>query len=297
MKPLRFLAPPRRWLQIRLRTAFILATAICMCFAWPHLTRQYAFRRLCRYADRDTSDVWTFKDGSVWNIAPRSTETEHIERLVGRLLPHRNELESAIYGRFDGNLRMIREVENSRARLLIAFVRPTFVIPGSGDVRVVLFDSFGRVVADKKISTGNRYFVQRVTFERSDTGFPCLVVDSDYWWVGLKQRQYIAVRDETVALVRSEEIKGEGLGDVTWYKSRHLFGPEYRFVDHAEWSNALMSDDEITVLEALLYLPPQDVVTKRDASNLARLEQLACSKNPWIKEGASAALAEFAQRF
>src|SRR5690242_9180765 len=89
---------PRRWLQIRLRTVFLLATAACVYFAWPHLVRQYAFWQLCSIGDCDVGDLWTSVE-SAWHPEPRSPRTLRIEKLVGRLVPVQSRFDSDFGGR------------------------------------------------------------------------------------------------------------------------------------------------------------------------------------------------------
>src|SRR5262249_12789718 len=151
---------PRRWLQIRLRTVFLLATAVCVYLAWPHLARQYAFWQLCNSGDCDPDDLWTSTDRT-WDLDPRSPRTLRIEKLVRRLLPGQSRLESFV----DGKPWLIRRLSEGSARLIIVKVRPPFGVPGSSDVRVILLDRVGCIVADKTISTGNRFFPRRVKYE------------------------------------------------------------------------------------------------------------------------------------
>src|SRR4029453_3088739 len=84
------LPPFRRWLQIRLRTIFLVATAICIYFAWPHLVRQYAFWRLCSYGDLDRDDLWTVV-GNAWRLEPKSADTHSVEKLILQLIGERDD--------------------------------------------------------------------------------------------------------------------------------------------------------------------------------------------------------------
>jgi hypothetical protein len=188
----RELLPNRRWLQIQLRTVFFLATALCVYLAWPHLMRQYAFWRLCQYGDREFSDLWAIEREDFYNLVPKSSETGEIQALIKQMLPPRSRFEEIF---FYGKPWIIQSVKNSRARLMIVVVTQPFSIPGSGDVRIVLFDRVGRIIGDKTISTGNRFFPRTVACETTTRDFTCLIVDSKYFWVGWTQRQYIAMRD------------------------------------------------------------------------------------------------------
>jgi hypothetical protein len=51
--------------------------------------------------------------------------------------------------------------------------------------------------------------------------------------------------------------------------------------------------DEIDILEALLYLPPQEALQRRNRNDIERLNVLSKSSDTWIRDGATAALAEF----
>jgi len=284
----RSLIPTRRWLQVRLRTALLLATALCVYLAWPHISRQYTFWRLCRYADRDFADLWIVGE-SIWSIHPRSSDTETIEELTKRHLG----LEDALFvNMYPCRPWAIRRLNSGSARLMIVLVRQVMMIPAQDDVRIVLLDGIGRIIADKTIHTGNRFCVTDVTYEPAGHGFPCVRVDCDVvLQPGLRKQQWIAIRQDRIAEVR---IIRSGLEHGRWIPNYHQLGPNHRFSSHAAWSQALSSSDDIDVLEALLDLPPREAIEKRDAADIARLTELCRSPDPWIIEGATAALAEFA---
>jgi hypothetical protein len=224
-------------------------------------------------------------------LEPTSPETKHIEKLVRQVVPRQYPSES-LDELLGGNTWMLRRTNKGRAYLTIVKVRPPFGIPGSGDVCIALLDHLGRIISIKTISTGNRMFVSSVDFDATSRPYPCITVNSDYFWVGWTQCQQIAVRDDRIAEVRIDHQSSKP-EDGQWQASHHQLGPEYRFADHAAWSQALMSDDEIDILEALLYLPPQEVLEQRNAADIERLQALSQSSDAWICEGAAAALAEF----
>jgi hypothetical protein len=84
--------------------------------------------------------------------------------------------------------------------------------------------------------------------------------------------------------------------DGWWSPDYHELGSEHRFANKAAWLDALTSNDQVDILEALLLLPPRDVIEKRDPIVIARLKDLSNSTDAWIREGATAALAEFDKR-
>jgi hypothetical protein len=276
----------RRWLQIRLRTFFLLGSVICVCLAWPHLSRQYAFWRLCRYGNLERDDLWT-KDSHAWGLEPKSVDTQIVENLVHQLLGDREK--RALFNL--DRLWLLQRINGSRARLIILKVSPPTTSSSSGDLQIALLDGSGRVIADETISTGYDLMPDYVTYDPTGHNFPCVIVDGTEFFGGEKGQRGIAIHGDKITLVRAirEGNAERGLGG--WHRE-FQFGPERRFAGPLHWTASLNSTDEITQLEALLHLP-SEVIAKRDSLDLARLEQLLQANDPWIRQGAKFALAEF----
>lgn len=197
---------------------------------------------------------------------------------------------------------IIRKLAGDRSRLMVVIVRTTGQVPGSGDVRIVMFDSFGRIATDRRISTGNRMYARSAVFDPDVAGMPCVVVDCDYFWgEGISQRQYIAVRDTQVALVRmewereAERERGTETEVVRSLEYPDSWGDE-RFLTYAQWSEALHSKEQITVLEALCCLPSREIVDKPFPADMLRLEELCRSNHTWTREAAQAFIASVRNR-
>jgi hypothetical protein len=291
MNIIRWLSPSRRWLQFRLRTVFVVATALCIYLSWPHIARQYAFWRLCQIGERDFGILWTAESLEFQPTPAEARKMRETGKLIRRVLPTADEYENSVSDEQNSRWWSVQRADHRDGRLLLVHIQPPIVIPGSGKVRIVLFDRWGRVIGDKAIWTGNRVEPIRIAYDEKEHAFPYLTVDG-YTWRQFRCRQEIAIRPERIAVVRLT-YESEESGTVQRLKTRHSLGPDQRFADHSAWSKALMSRDDIDVLEALLYLPPAEAIAQRDPADIERLEALAQSSDPWIREGATAALAAY----
>jgi hypothetical protein len=100
------------------------------------------------------------------------------------------------------------------------------------------------------------------------------------------------VRDTQIALVRTEVEHTTGTEVV-----RSLELPRYafddRFVNYAQWSEALHSQEQMTILEALCCLPEREIVDKPGQADMLRLEALCQSNHTWTCEAALLAVEFF----
>lgn len=302
MLPWRLPPPSRRWLQLRLRTVFLLATGLCIYLAWPHLARQYAVWRLRGFGELRRDDLGHFKattaDGSV-----RLLDDAKVGRLVGRLVSARDS-----YSKTDknaGGILFTGRIDCGRARLLVVQSAGWFTMPGENLIRVILFDRLGRVIADHDVWTPSRMTFRDLRYNATSRTFAYIEVvchsfppitffgETGFQVYGSHaHRQFFAIRDEGLMLVKIDDEFGGSWSDIRGKRQHHHLAPERRFTNSADWSKALLSDDETKILEALLYLPSKDVLQQCKAADIKRLTQLSQSSDTWIREGAAAALAD-----
>jgi len=303
MHPSRILLFPRRWFQLRLRTVFLLATALCIYLAWPHLARQYAFWQLRGFGELHRYDVSQFegrnRHGSVVLLS-----NSRIERLLSRLIIQRDSF--PFLGRSPDEVLSIVPANRGHVRLLVVQRSGWFIMPGENLLRATMYDRLGRMIADRDITIPSRMWATKLRYDAASHSFPCLEVvcvhhapiafsnDSARIHFGSHtQRQFFAIHGDRLTFVRVTDEFGGNWADSHAAKVYHGLGGAHRFGSLAAWSQALMSSDTIHILEALLHLPPKEAVEERDLANIERLQALSQSNDVWIRDGATAALAEF----
>src|SRR5262249_15331826 len=158
--------------------------------------------------------------------------------------------------------------------------------PGASDVRFVLLNRIGTVIVDRTFPSGSRERITKVYYEATAHSFLHVAIECQSWppitFVDDRrdggctamplQRLYIAVQANRMTLVRSVSACIGSFEEVRGSRRCHQLGPNERFVDHSAWSKALMSRDDIDVLEALLYLPPAEAIDQRGPADIERLE-------------------------
>jgi hypothetical protein len=181
------------------------------------------------------------------------------------------------------------------------------MIPDASSAHVFVFDADGRRLTDSEFLTGWRINIEDAAWlTDSDHGFPCLLVRSSTAFTGHEIRQYYALLQDSLAVVRLED--SEGKADLVDYHSpNHTIGPAVPKWAPEQWEAALRSSNRAEVLRTLVWLgghhsnPPlhepnlsvepfEDaalvLMTRRRPGVRSAVEALTHSDDGWVQEAA-----------
>lgn len=158
----------------------------------------------------------------------------------------------------DGSPRRLIRVEAGATRWVLVVTYEGMEVPGYSWMAVHLFDGNWKQTAVDRFPTGYRIALFDVWSETVEAlpGRALVVRLGSVGSFGdftYRQRQYYAIREDRVALVRLEE-EGKGLAQGVFSASRPWTGPRPPLRTPAEWLAALGSGDPAAVLETLVWL-------------------------------------------
>jgi len=274
--------PRRRWYQFRLRTLLGIVCLACLVFAWPHIRRQYAFWQLKTYVGRNFD---TLSD----------SEREYTESLVDKItepwtLTARSQ-RLRLWG-FD-TWRVVRRSSRDRQQQFsIIQIEQTTSIPGVSRARIYHLDQIGNAAGKIEFDAGYRSFVDKVEFDESTRGFPCLMIQTHHTFCG-KTRQFYVLSADRVELIRCETLAGK-----FYTHAGNSFDPYDAPVPPETWRSLLKSDSNLDQLRGLGHMWIWDVPAGIDLDEelLLDLQRLTRSSNPWVSESACIAVDELSKR-
>ncbi len=277
--------PVRRWYQYSLRTLLLLplllALVLSAIYSWPYVHRRYILWRLQDYVDKDLRKV-------------KGEERQRVARWIAKLLGQEPVEAQGIVV----DLGWLYENWLLHSANTPGDGRQTYVIQTEPAVRGPAYctlhklDSSGRLVHSTRFNLGLFASPLSGTFSESRYGFPCLVMETDFFTDAgrPKSRQFYAITDEYVEIVRAEDIDGRfAKANLKWAEI-HVKPPDW-----SDWQRLLESPDRLQQLRGLAAywtLSESQRHQSTDDKVRRRLEQLARSPDPWISEEANQALAE-----
>jgi hypothetical protein len=208
------------------------------------------------------------------------------------------------------------KIEGKRQSVVYALLESqgSYLMPGSTDVRITLFDPSGEVLSETAFQTGYRcYFesAKQKTIKESD--FPLIVLEIAHHGGPDPDiaRQYYAKIGASFQLIRLEDSRGKAARNR--YDNKAYAGPALPRQTARAWEADVTSSDRFKCLRALVWLggnrwemqsgerrkkdldKPEDIRLVRQvrASEkvIARVRELAAGKDPWLAEAAQLALA------
>jgi hypothetical protein len=240
------------------------------------------------------------------------TELENLESAIIRLVPQRK------YAKYFGpHPRCIWELRKSGAEqptFLLFEVDNTYPHPGSTVIRMTAFDDAAKELWETSFDTGHRCYLRDIELHyQMNDQFPLIVLETGHGGgpgPGFR-KQYYAIIDDRVDLVRLEGYDGIATRNLS-YIPHFECGPHIPKQTQQEWETELLSDDNRRILRALTWLgsvhwnlkandQPDNqredfddvrLIHKLRASEkvIARLDELAKTKDPWVREAAELAL-------
>jgi hypothetical protein len=186
--------------------------------------------------------------------------------------------------------------------------------PGFTDIRLTELDATGKYLGEWKLRTAWRSYVTGVSFATMDKEqYPVFILGTYMWpnGVQISVRSYYAKIGTRYDLIRLENAGGDPERNVSsWTDYRHGSVPPTQTPD--QWQADLESRDRYMILRALVWLGGEhldsraaeqpnrqfenahDVALVREvrsrAKVLARLRELAASKDRWLREEAELVL-------
>jgi hypothetical protein len=212
----------------------------------------------------------------------------------------------------DGTPHRLYRVNCGAAKWALVVSYPGFEVPGFSWIAVHLFDGEWKQTAVDNFPTGYRISLFDVWQERVDSlPEPAIVVRlgtiGSFGNFTYRQRQYYAVRDGRIALVRLEQ-EGKDMGRGSFAASHPWTGPKPPLRSAAQWIDLLGSEDPADVLESLTWLAGSHMATteqrspdvnqesledsrlweavRDDPRTKQKLAALAKSTNRWVREAA-----------
>ena len=197
---------------------------------------------------------------------------------------------------------------NGRMRYAVLIVQSEFIIPGGSTACIVLFGPSAKRIASWCFPTGWRMTPANASIEFSnDAGSDLIVIDMARFINGRDvAREYFAVSDDRLRLVRIENHNGEAVQNEYVFPDFKIgLVPEATSVE--EWANMLESVDKTVVLSALTFLggrhltePSRHFAPEPQESKYAELFQklmesprireligdLTKSGNAWVRQAA-----------
>lgn len=207
------------------------------------------------------------------------------------------------------------EAERRNARYLVLFGHDIVAIPSAPAYTVRFYDSNGRKISESDFTTGWRLGLASAAV-RSEPILGGAVIDvrtAPYPLGGGISREIYGIIGDRLVLVRMEDSTGKAVAN-EYGAPNQTVGTETPNRTADEWQTALSSANNLTVLEALMWLggrhrtdpsPPRDDVLVEDSASTRllqdvwrrvpvkqRVSELAHSKNEWIREAAVVAATE-----
>jgi hypothetical protein len=199
-------------------------------------------------------------------------------------------------------------VNSGAAKWALLVSYPGFEVPGFSWMAVHLFDRDWKQIAVDNFPTGYRMSLFDIWQERVDAlAEPAIVVRlgtiGSFGNFTYRERQYYAVRDGRLALVRIEE-EGREVTRGSFAASHPWTGPKPPERTAAQWIESLSSEDATDVLETLTWLGGRHLssaderqanvnqesiedsklweTVRDDARTKEKLATLAKSPNRWV---------------
>lgn len=168
---------------------------------------------------------------------------------------------------------------------------PLIIIPGESNGRVHLFDAGGKLLDNETFQTGWRITVTGGQLIRdSRIGVPVIELFTGAMINGRDvEHQYYGVLNDRVVLIRLEDSRGHAIRNIS-APNNGLIGPEPPDRTQDEWEKALMSDDQVELLQALMWVEELPTNLRSRDSVKRRLNELRGNQNSWIREAAELAL-------
>jgi len=215
----------------------------------------------------------------------------------------------------DGEPHRVYGVNSGRARWALIVSYPGLTVPGVSWMAVHLFDAGWQQIAVVNFPTGYRIALFDIWQERVlSLQEPVIVVRlgtiGSFMNFTYRERQYYAVREESVTLVRIAQ-EGGSLTRGVFSASHPWNGPRPPQRTPAQWIEALSSSDPVDVLETLTWLGGRHMgssekrepqvnqesledaklweTVRDDPRTRARLAELVESTDGWVREAADLA--------
>ena len=213
----------------------------------------------------------------------------------------------------DGAPHRFLPVEAGAARWALVVTYPGLEVPGVSWMAVHFFDANGKQLSVDNFPTGYRISLFDMWHERI-AWLPAQVLVVRLGTIGsfgnftYRQRQYYAVHESRVALVRVED-EGGGIASGVFAASHPWTGPAVQRRSADEWIKSLDSAEAAVVLETLTWLSGHHMessekrqagvneesvedskmweAVRDDARTVAKLVELGKSPNRWVSEAAA----------
>lgn len=207
-----------------------------------------------------------------------------------------------------GDLRLISKISNERGQFNYILIgeSPLLTIPGNSGLRIQLFNPEGKRLNSISFDSGWRIDLTDIEIKYSpEIEREIIVVGSEPVINGRDvAKQYYALIDEEILLIRLEDSKGQPIRNV-YGAPNYIIGLNKTGRSAEEWQKALESNDTAEVLAALSWLNgthwnPQQNQTEKfyesineaklvekvrsDNNTKERINTLSQSKNLWFKD-------------
>lgn len=237
-----------------------------------------------------------------WIPAEIVSPKARLNKALGRVLPQEYR-EKHFFGEEFGPQpwHLWRHQMQAESGLILFVCQPNSMVPSSAHVYVHFLNTNGQHLGCSDFQVGNRTDLVSAKLGYDEViGSHLIELKTCHTLGGYDSRQFYAIRDQRVALLRIEDLKAEFIENYFYPKYVEI-GPMPPVRTAEEWECVLQSSNLCGILEALMWIGGEhyydDALGRRDVLATVRgryavrkrISELATWENTWVREAAIAA--------